>query len=50
MKAAQNKCEACEAGLPLIWHVQQRQMMHLWGLNSISCARIEEQRRDRKAR
>ena len=41
-------CRACAAELPLVWCVQSRKMMHLRGLDTLSCTRIEE--RDRRAR
>jgi len=44
-------CEACKAGLPLVWSVQLRKTMHLaGGLSVVSCSRIDEDRdlRNRK--
>lgn len=36
------KCRACEAGLPLIWNVQSRRMMHeAPGLSCVPCDRIK---------
>jgi len=34
-------CKACRAGLPLIWCVQSRKTMHIRGLATFSCDRIE---------
>jgi hypothetical protein len=43
-------CKACDAGLPLIWHVQSCKTMHLaQGLSVTPCARIdahEQRQRD----
>ena len=42
-------CEACAAGLPLVWHVQSHKTMHLaQGLSVTSCARIDA--REQRAR
>lgn len=39
-------CRACEAGLPLVWHVQSRKTMHEGqGLSVIPCERIEAHER-----
>lgn len=39
-------CRACEAGLPLVWHVQSRRTMHqAQGLSVTPCARIEAHER-----
>jgi hypothetical protein len=35
------ECKACDAKLPLVWHVQSRKTVHLQGLNVISCARVD---------
>lgn len=35
------RCRACEAGLPLVWCVQSRRTVHLRGLATFPCARIE---------
>ena len=34
-------CKACGAGLPLVWCVQSRKTMHLRGLATFSCVRID---------
>lgn len=40
------ECKACQAGLPLVWHVQSRKMMHLaQGLSVTSCKVLDEQER-----
>ena len=42
-------CQACRAGLPLVWCVQSKKTMHqAQGLSVTTCARIEE--RERRAR
>lgn len=42
-------CRACDAGLPLVWHVQSRKTMHLaQGLSVTSCKRVDA--RDQRAR
>lgn len=35
------ECRACDAGLPLVWCVQSRKTVHLRGLATFSCKRIE---------
>lgn len=35
------ECRACAAGLPLIWCVQSRKTVHLRGLATFACARID---------
>jgi hypothetical protein len=45
---AKIECRACDAKLPLVWHVLSQKMMHLRGLESISCERVDE--RERRAR
>lgn len=42
------ECRACDAGLPLVWCVQSRKMVHLRGLGTFACDRIDE--RERRAR
>ena len=43
------KCRACDAGLPLVWHVQSKKTMHLaQGLSVTSCTRIDA--REQRAR
>jgi hypothetical protein len=40
------ECRACEAGLPLVWHVQSRRTMHeAQGLSVVTCKRIEARER-----
>ena len=42
------ECKACDAGLPLVRCVQSRRMVHLRGLDTLSCARVEA--REKRAR
>lgn len=42
------ECEACRAGLPLVWNVQSRKMVHLRGLSVFACDRVDE--RERRAK
>ena len=45
------ECRACDAGLPLVWHVQSRRTMHLaQGLSLVPCARIDARAREQRAR
>ena len=39
------KCKACDAGLPLVWCVQSRKMVHLRGLGTFTCERVRERER-----
>jgi len=41
-------CRACDADLPLVWCVQSRKMVHLRGLGTFACDRIDA--RERRAR
>ncbi len=34
-------CKACDAGLPLVWCVQSRKTVHLRGLATFACERLE---------
>jgi hypothetical protein len=34
-------CAACDAKLPLVWHVQSRKRVHLRGLTVISCEHVD---------
>jgi len=43
-------CEACTAGLPLVWCNQQGKRMHLRGLDTIMCERIEARDREHRER
>jgi len=45
---SEDACRACEAGLPLVWCVQSRRMVHLRGLGTHACARADA--RERRAR
>jgi len=36
----QPECRACDAGLPLVWCVQSRKMVHLRGLGTFTCERL----------
>ena len=38
-------CKACRAGLPLVWCVQSRRTVHLRGLATFSCKRMEAHER-----
>jgi hypothetical protein len=40
------ECKACDAGLPLVRCVQSQKMVHLRGLDTITCDRVRE--RDRR--
>ena len=42
------ECKACAAGLPMVWCVQSRKMVHLRGLGTFACDRVDE--RERQAR
>lgn len=42
------ECRACGAGLPLVWSVQSRKMVHLRGLGTFTCKRVEA--REKRAR
>jgi hypothetical protein len=42
------ECRACDAGLPLVWCVQSRKTVHLRGLATFACDRIDA--RERSAR
>jgi len=52
MMGSDVKCKACDAKLPLVWHVQSRKTMHLApGLSVTSCARIDaKEQQEREAR
>jgi hypothetical protein len=42
-------CRACRAGLPIVWHVQSKKLMHLaQGLSVTSCAVVDA--REQRAR
>ena len=41
MSAEVVECKACDAGLPLVWCVQSRKTVHLRGLGTFTCARVE---------
>ena len=43
------ECKACEAGLPLVWGVQERKNVHLRGLDAIRCARLDAHEDRQKA-
>lgn len=42
------ECKACDAGLEIVWCVHSRKLMHLRGLGTFACARVED--RERRAR
>jgi len=42
------ECRACDAKLPLVWCVQSRKMVHLRGLGTFACKRVEA--REQRAR
>ena len=35
------ECRACIAGLPLVWCVQSRKTVHLRGLATFACKRLD---------
>ena len=42
------ECQACRAGLPIIWHVQSKKYMHeAPGLSVTSCKVIDARANDR---
>lgn len=44
------ECRACDiAKLPLVWCVQSRRMVHLRGLGTFACKRVEARERRKAA-